>query len=237
MHRKSPPNVTPDISSWGELTALLPTLAQHKWLFRGESECDRELKAKAGRVGKHLGAERKIPFDPKHEAAILALFKRQARPYLNHTPANDLEWLAVAQHHGMHTRLLDWSESLLVAAYFAAKKAGVEGHALIYGVCDIPEVRAAEEKAPFGLKRVALYRPPHIAPRIPAQSSVFTVHPDPTVALTTPNLKKWVVADSACMQIKRMLDFCAINESTLFPDLDGLARHLGWRYKWGKLPA
>ena len=34
-----------------------------------------------------------------------------------------------------------------------------------------------------------------------------------------------------------MLDSCAINESTLFPDLDGLARHLDWRYKWGQLPA
>jgi hypothetical protein len=185
-------------------------------------------------VSVDIAKPRKVPFDPKHEAAILQLFKRQARPYLNHTPANDVEWLAVAQHHGMHTRLLDWSESLLVAAYFAVKNAGADGHAVIFGLRDVPEMSSQEELAPFKLKRLVLYRPPHIAARIPAQSSVFTVHPDPTANLVRPGLKRWVIKKSACMSIKRMLDSCAINESTLFPDLDGLARHLGWRYKWGK---
>jgi hypothetical protein len=32
-----------------------------------------------------------------------------------------------------------------------------------------------------------------------------------------------------------ILDACGVNESSLFPDLDGLARHIGWRYKWGRV--
>jgi hypothetical protein len=38
-------------------------------------------------------------------------------------------------------------------------------------------------------------------------------------------------------RIKRMLDSeYQINEATLFADMDGLARYVGWRHKWGWLP-
>ncbi len=227
---------TGEIKGWSDLASRLEEVEGRGWLFRGESQLGWELKPKAGRIGDGKGAARKIPFDPKHERAILNLFKRQARPYLTHTPSTDCEWLSVAQHHGMHTRLLDWTESLFVAAYFAVVQAGVNGPAVIIGVRDVPEISEVEEIAPFDLERPAvLYRPPHIAPRIPAQRSVFTVHADPTQVFRPSGLVRWQISKRACWKIKKMLDSAAINEGTLFPDLDGLARYLGWRYKWGKL--
>jgi hypothetical protein len=135
----------------------------------------------------------------------------------------------------MSTRLLDWTESLLVAAYFAVAEAGTKGNAVIYGIRGLREITKSEEKKPFDLQSPGIYRPPHIAPRIPAQRSVFTVHPDPTSQFSPNGLSRWVVSSSVCGEIKRILDACAINESSLFPDLDGLSRYLGWRYKWGKL--
>ncbi|WP_213940285.1 FRG domain-containing protein [Pseudomonas sp. dw_612] len=56
---------------------------------------------------------------------LLQTFKRHARPFLDHAPANDFEWMFIAQHHGMPTRLLDWSTNALVALFFAVQRAEV----------------------------------------------------------------------------------------------------------------
>ncbi len=222
------------ISSWNDLAALAEASADAVWVFRGETRVGRPLLPKAGRVGTYVGAARKVPYKLADEKAELESFKRQARPYLTHTPETDIEWLAIAQHHGLSTRLLDWTESVLVAAYVAAADAGVKGDAVIYAVKGLPAVGAREATNPFETRRVAIYRPPHISPRIPAQRSVFTLHPDPTVPYVSPALEAWHISRSACGRIKKILDACAINEAALFPDIDGLSRYLAWRYKWGK---
>jgi hypothetical protein len=58
---------------------------------------------------------------------MLDHFKQRAVPYLKEKPANGFEWMFLAQHHRLPTRLLDWSTNALVALFFAADHATPNG--------------------------------------------------------------------------------------------------------------
>jgi hypothetical protein len=186
-------------------------------------------------VDRDFGAGRGKRFTLHDERAALERFKNDALPYLKFRPASehDLEWLAIGQHHGMQTRLLDWTESLLIAAFFAVEDAGARGTALIYGVKGLPVIQATDD--PFGIRQVSVYRPSHLTPRIAPQWSVFTVHPNPTEDFRrSGQLTTWALPGrKSCRQIRLVLDSCGINYASMYPDLGGLARHIYWRYAWG----
>jgi len=224
------------IRSWKDLAALIEKLAHQDttWIFRGEPSETYELRPASGRQGDAAGRVRIFKYDVNREREALRRFMYDAQPYVGFAPRSALEWLAIAQHHGMATRLLDWTESLLVAAFFAADQAGTRGHALIYGTSGLPVLDPDDAPDPFSIEQVSIYRPRHLDVRIAAHRSVFTVHPDPTAAFESPDLHAWKVSQDACRDLKVVLDACAINYASLFPDLEGLARHIGWRYKWGR---
>jgi FRG domain len=203
------------------------------WIFRGQS-FPHGLRPKIGRPSARRDIDnRALPYSADDDLRMFENFERRSRPYLSYQPQGKLEWLAIAQHHGLPTRLLDWSESFLAATYFAVEKSGVEGPAAIYAL-KINE-KAVGSDDPFKLSTVSLYRPPHIAPRIAAQQGVFTVHPNPNDSYQSCELEQWLIFDKrVCFNIKRQLDTCGINRSVLFPDIDGLAGYLEWRYKWSQ---
>ncbi len=51
--------------------------------------------------------------------AMLNEFKQCAQDYLSIKPKNDFEWMFLAQHYGIPTKLLDWTTDPLVALFFA----------------------------------------------------------------------------------------------------------------------
>lgn len=205
--------------------ALHETLSQYRedkrWLFRGHSNPDWVLTPKAGRV----------PFSGVDDSVVFDAWKRQAVEYVQTRPQSDWEWLAIAQHHGLATRLLDWTNNPLNAAFFATREE-YQGNAIIYAA-KFKFLVPASDTNPMRYRDLAIFRPHRVVPRITRQGGLFTVHPSPTDPITA-NTKDVVelhrieVSAAYRSTVLSELSYYGINSASLFPDLDGLSQFLNW---------
>lgn len=101
------------LPSWHEFKLYIHQFSEN-WAFRGQLHADWMLNNAIERTDF-------IQFGDGIEAEFVAEFQRGARNYLSkdETPEHLIEWLALMQHHGAPTRLLDFSKSPFIAAYFA----------------------------------------------------------------------------------------------------------------------
>ncbi|WP_257807009.1 FRG domain-containing protein [Burkholderia glumae] len=231
------------VHDWTEIT---PTSGLAIPLFRGQE--DESWLLKPGIARAHY-AER---LQPDTEARMLAEFKARAIPHLESaTPLTDADWLAIAQHHAMPTRLLDWSGSALTALWFAIKRPAVTPHgkkqpsaaAVWMLAADESDLITDDERAnPLALKRTKLIKPRHVSRRIAAQDGWFSVHNGLArssgqfyVSLDTNRLYKsrlsYIRIPPAAFGLMRtQLQLAGINRGVLFPDLDGVAGRIADAY-------
>lgn len=181
-----------------------------------------------------------------YEDDLLNEFEKRALSLVRTIPRNKLEWIALAQHHGLPTRLLDWTESLIVALFFAVDdpesnyddQDGIvwqfNGNALkSREFVTLLDIDNAIESQPNNL-----CFPYHISSRMIAQQGCFTVHsrfntwtriqPFEELEAVQDRLHKFVIPSKKKEHIREQLDKTGINYFTLFPDLDGLCQHLTW---------
>ncbi len=97
--------------------------AEDEYIFRGQKEATWRLRTSLERACSRFPADFRDP--PEAERRLVREFRRRLHHYLSDVPQreDDLEWLSLIQHYGGPTRLLDFTRSIYVAAYFALEEA------------------------------------------------------------------------------------------------------------------
>jgi len=177
--------------------------------------------------------------------------------------AEKWDWYFLMQHHGVPTRLLDWTENPLVGLFFAIElennacdsavwvldpwwlnkklRLGIRGPMLPdYSDSDsyLPELEEAFSGKEVRRGLPAAIEPPHVDRRVAAQLSRFLVF-GTTQDLTKSKPVKRRAARLGRIRIpkakqkllKHDLDDCGVNFASIYPDLEGLARHILTRWK------
>lgn len=228
-----------EIKSAADLAMIVSTVKSHRRvLFRGQN-VGKPLLPRIARIAE----ERNLTYDKvvQIEREMLQRFQRESVPFLNGShPRNDWEWLSVAQHQGLPTRLLDWTASALAALWFAVASDPPEGGSggMLWVLEVQPEHEAAlsDQESIFDMKRTFVFQPFHIDHRIAAQSAWFSVHrysegrnefvPLECHSKFREYLTSFSVPRRTFAQIRKELRILGVTEATMFPDLAGLCAEI-----------
>lgn len=174
------------------------------------------------------------------ERALLARFKKEAPRCLQIVPRNDWEWLVVAQHHGLYTRLLDWTYDPYVALWFALEKAAKkDSRPEVWVMNPLADdvIDSFEHSRPFSGKRTKIFKPSFDIPRVRAQKGCFTLFkyveksekgfvPLERNKYLRRRFERVRIAKRVATTIIAQLKAMDYTRSIMYPDIDEVARRV-----------
>lgn len=210
-------------------------------LYRGVKDARYPLLSSVGRcINQILEGEEDTTLEDmlEEEKRSLTIFRSEAIQFVNQEPKSSWQWLAIAQHNGMPTRMMDWTLNPLVALYFATRS-DFNSESAVY-VNDFERDRwiHGDEMAfsqiegkhadPFKLGNHFYFAPSYIDDRIAAQEGMFSIQPDPTVPFPEENLSKLIIGCEFRREIRITLMRYGFTPRTMFPGTTGIAEKLYW---------
>jgi FRG domain-containing protein len=231
---------------WSEFIQWVDRHSDSRWVYRGLGDSTFQLVP---------GVARTNLYRETQERTILEIFDRRANEFLDTHSLSDWDKLALAQHHGLPTRLLDWTTNPLVGAYFAiTAKPGLreyrEGSPAVKVLATPESVRVPArvvawrvsshsvinpliDEDPFALTEIKFLLPRALTTRIVTQGGLFSVHHAPPNAWTEPLLSEKDIFDIPGEMrafFRRKLFYLGIDDQRIMGGLDGLCARLAWQY-------
>jgi hypothetical protein len=214
--------------------------------FRGHNDADFKLNSglyreKLKKPGDYIATEN----------SYYNLFKRMG--YVHHREDDSWKLLFLMQHYGVKTRLLDWSESFAVALYFAYEGWTKNKNAAVWLLDPLALNEKILKKKVFFTPRnsyedlisstkfndnsLAIY-PMRNSSRINSQHGMFTIQGKFGIPLEDEFngklfeegvLQKVEITEDLREDVIKYLKLVGINDFTLFPELEGLAKYINKR--------
>ncbi len=217
--------------------------------FRGQGNSEYKL----------LPSMYRCEVDPKYEREITRDFLIELSQYDHAIPQTGVSKLLYAQHHGLPTRLLDWTKSPFIALYFAVEKEDDKDAAFfclnprslnVQTLMESNTIPTTDnillddyiinsqsknvQRAPVAEYPLAV-RPTESFGRLAAQTGLFTIHGSKKIGideLPVVQYAKIIIPGNKKMKIKQDLFQLGWSRASVYRDPDSIAASI--RYAWAQ---